>query len=312
MARDFAAGRLVFQAGGTDLRRAGALDPELLPTLAHLAGAHLPESDAALTALTRPEHSQHAVVRGLLLRMSARHARHWNSFRLTGVAEQSGWNAHPYCLTILRQALDDTTPIGITLEVKDGQLHEITDGGVQIGPLPPSLANPKERFDRAVLTAGDRAAELLTTLVSGVRPYSPMRQDAAARRAELGAYLDRHQFRSIAAISSPYLCSDFYGALPHFEPEMAPLDRPATAADVAAGRAVFHLGGCGELMSLVGPTWVTTREPEGEESVGRVVQAELTADGSAVYGVLFPDSLAIVHERDVTQVTASAPSKELR
>ncbi|MCW8139403.1 MAG: hypothetical protein KIT58_10920, partial [Planctomycetota bacterium] len=78
-------------------------------------------------------------------------------------------------------------------------------------------------------------------------------------------------------------------------PGLPPLDRAATAADVDAGRAVFHLDGRGRRANLRLPAMA-----EVGEAPALVLQAEVAADGALLLGVLTVDALRRVPAAEVT------------
>lgn len=67
---------------------------ELRGIVTYLSGVKLPEVDRALFSLADPKHPDHAQAAKAVLAGGHRF-------------EQSGWTTHPYCLAILRKALDD-------------------------------------------------------------------------------------------------------------------------------------------------------------------------------------------------------------
>src|SRR5437773_5328787 len=79
---------------------------ELRGIISSLSGADTPDCDRALFALADPAHPDHEMA-----------ARHILSGRI-GWDESDAWFAHPYCLAILRQALDDRTPTGATYRIE--------------------------------------------------------------------------------------------------------------------------------------------------------------------------------------------------
>jgi len=116
-----------------------------------------------------------------------------------------------------------------------------------------------------------------------------------------------------------------------FIPGVAPLSRPATPGDVAAGKAIFHLAGKGRLADIKLPaTAVFRKEKEayerkeaagliglfGPDEPGRVliVQAEFDADGQLHYGIIAQreireanaDELADIEPLDSTAVSRPA------
>jgi hypothetical protein len=82
-----------------------------------------------------------------------------------------------------------------------------------------------------------------------------------------------------------------------FIPDIRPLGRAATAADVKAGRAVFHLDGKGKPLTLKLPA---VAELKGGK--GLIVQAE-TLDGKPVYGVILREEIRRVEAKEVVKVT---------
>src|SRR5207249_4045633 len=83
---------------------------------------------------------------------------------------------------------------------------------------------------------------------------------------------------------------------PFYVFDIRPPDRPATAADVAAGRAVFHLGGKGRGAGTTLPAWCVLKPDAGETHPprGLVVQAEVGPDGTVTYGVIFEHAMRAV------------------
>jgi hypothetical protein len=73
-----------------------------------------------------------------------------------------------------------------------------------------------------------------------------------------------------------------------FCPAIMPLGRPATADDVTAGKAIFHLGGGGKLAALELPARGTFKRTAKDKGTpyGLVVQAEVRPDGEILYGVI--------------------------
>lgn len=95
-ADDFAAGKIKLPANDrpqtNDFDQPGYV--ELRGIVTYLGGVKLPEADRALFALADRKHPDHGQAAKAVLAGGSRF-------------EQSGWASHPYCLTILRAALDD-------------------------------------------------------------------------------------------------------------------------------------------------------------------------------------------------------------
>jgi hypothetical protein len=162
----------------------------------------------------------------------------------------------------------------------------------------------------------------ITALVVGIPPFHPLHRDAAKSLPALKAFLDRHGRRFRRLTEAEARRYDLRGD-PAYAPDIRPLGRPATAADVAAGRAVFHLGGKGKpvanppaavvLRPAVRQAWVpadgqvwlgltlwlaTSERPQ----YGFVVQAEAGPDGKVVYGVIFRHAIRAVGADEVERV----------
>jgi hypothetical protein len=91
---------------------------------------------------------------------------------------------------------------------------------------------------------------------------------------------------------------------PLFIPDIRPLGRPATADDVRAGRAVFHLGGKGKLADQPLPAWVLLKADAGKKHPARglAVQAEVGPDRAVRYGVIFRHAIREVPASEVEGV----------
>jgi hypothetical protein len=305
LARDFEAGRLTFDSDDT-------YDISPAQVAARLLMVGLPECETAVTAVADRQHPYHArVLQGVLDDMILVRQREESDLLQGRVT----WFRHPFTIALLRGSLDDETPIGVVLEVVDEQVVERQgENPVRGFPLGPGLAKPEDRWEKAHLRVCDRAAEYLSFLVRGFAPISPLRRDADRRRGELAEFIDRHRFRSLCRpdfgltavddddsdVSRPITRSEA-----PFSPVMAPLSRPATAAEVAGGRAVFHQAGRGRALPLPERVFVRLKDADDDDddepSLGEVVQAELTADGRAVYGVILRDRLAMIREDEIGQ-----------
>jgi hypothetical protein len=303
LARDFEAGRLKFDHGD-------AYDINPAQVAARLLMTRLPECETAVAAVADRQHPYHAkVLQGVLDDMILQQQRE-NADALNC---RVTWFRHPFTIALLRSALDDETPIDVVLEVVDGQVVESHGGDRNRNfPLGPGLIKPEERWEKAHLRVCDRAAEYLSFLLRGFAPIAPLRRDADRRRAELVEFIDRHHFRSLCRPDFGWTAvddddSDATRTITRsdapFSPVMAPLPRPATAADVAAGRAVFHQAGRGRALPLPDHVFVHLKDADDDDddepSLGEVVQAELTAEGRAVYGVILRDRLAMVREDEI-------------
>src|SRR5205823_13400607 len=113
---------------------------------------------------------------------------------------------------------------------------------------PPGGADPELWLEHVERRAADDAADQLADLVVGLPAYHPLRRDADRVLAETRDLLGRYARRFRRATYDEQQRWDVWrfgdGA---FVPDIRPLGRPATAADVAAGRAVFELNGTGKV-----------------------------------------------------------------
>ena len=162
---------------------------------------------------------------------------------------------------------------------------------------PSCLAILRQQLDNTTRT-GDRtpcklAAERLGDLVWGLPPYDPLLEDADQVLEQIRAFMDLFAGRwRPATADEPSAWRAFV------LPDIKPLGRPATEADVKAGRAIFHLDGRGRVAPIEFPAvgWPPREEQEqqglfiGEPLVEElpmlIVQAEIDADGETIYGAI--------------------------
>jgi hypothetical protein len=220
---------------------------ELRGIVSYLSRVSLPEADRALYALADRKNSAHAQVAKAVLANS-------NRF------EEQGWTDHPYCLTILRDALD----------------HAKT---------------------RA------QAAQQLLKMVVGL--------PANANLKEMKAMLDRFQGKFRRGTRAVWRAEEDAWGNPRFEPAIVPLDRPATAKDVEAGRAVFHLDGKGKRTRLALPALGMPRTERGRVNPLPVliVQSETAPDGVVTYGFIERHGIRSAPATEFARVT---PLKEIK
>jgi hypothetical protein len=168
----------------------------------------------------------------------------------------------------------------------------------------------------------DAAAARVTELVAGVPPYHPLHRDADKSLGALKGFLDRCAYRLRRFTGAEAGRLGFRAGDPAYVPAARPLGRAATAADVAAGRAVFHFNGKGKPVADA-PAWVTRvtaprwewlrtdpiwlgltlwQAVSGPPEDGLVVQAEAGPDGELVYGVIFRRAIRAVRVDEVVPV----------
>ena len=282
LADDFRTGKLPLSDKLDDLRR----------IIRALSLARIPESNRALEALVDPKHPQHSVVAEQILTKSPS----WT--------DDQAWFAHPFCLSVLRAALDDNTPTGTTVVIEENSLRRKTKNGWSGSDIPGFLADPSIRNDQVPERRCDAAAEKLNELMVGLPFYHPLFKDADKRRVALKAAFDRFtgHYRGASWREREILSKSHRGPL--YIPDISPLAGAATAGDVKVGKAVFHLDGTGKLANLKLPAVGTVKSEENKErpTCVLILQAEVGADGQAVYGVLTKDSIRTMPASELTGI----------
>jgi hypothetical protein len=167
--------------------------------------------------------------------------------------------------------------------------------------MPKLLARPERRSARAAGRHYDAAARRVGDLVFGLGAWHPLLRDADSRLAAMREVLDRYPMRALGDAERRALGI----VAPHavFAADIRPLKRPATAEDVRAGRAVFHLGDDAKLA----PGWklpavATWRPPAGLARRVLVVQAEIGPSRSVRCGIIAPDQIVAVSTAELTDV----------
>ena len=308
-AADIENGELKLPARRSDRRGYSSDQPpnvELSATIRELARAGTPEADRALYALTDPEHPYYTLLRGRLFEESTR----WGD---------ESWFVHPYCLKLLRRELDneestwreekigDPTP-----SQKDGD--DESGMGMSVDPQFPKAQAEEPACDRA-------AAKLLALTLGLPWKYLPQEsidasldyarpENTEANLALLKKAFDgyRQGFRRATALEIESL--ELFGQDVLYIPDIRPLDHPATAEDVRAGRAIFHLDGKGKLAKQRLPAVATPKTVEKKDHLTRnvqpmpvlVVQAEIDADGNTFYGIIGEGPARKVKAEDLADV----------
>ena len=288
--------------------KTGRISPEdeLYYVLATLAAAHLPEADQALFAVADAKHPWFKMTAKAVLATRADSERGF----------ERSFLFHPFCLKILRMALDDTTPTGATLKVEDGRVSRSSMSNWMALRMPEMLHDPALRKPEAVERKCDEAAVSISFLAAGVPAYHPLLKDADERLPKLKAALDRFpQFRRASdyetAIVQPYSGTDpeksFYFDYTRqmlFVPAVGLLDRPATQDDVKAGRAIFHLDGKGKLHDVHLPAYGILKKDKKSKQRDRVliVQAEVGPDGVITYGIISRHDVRVVSAKEVEKI----------
>jgi hypothetical protein len=277
-ATDFMTGKVKFADGEEGFK-------ELRRVVFYFSAAATKDCDRALYALAERKHPYHDVARRAILAGSP------DPF-MKGV-----WFRHPYCLTILRQALMDTTPTLVYWKV-EGMTVQRNDGhGWRPDRFPDEIVDPKARKDEAKERVCDAVALKLQELVFGMQVYHPLLKDSDKRLVEIGTFLDRfkERFRRLDASTAKLL--GFSPDTIYYIPDIPPLARPASEEDVKAGRAVFHLSGKGKVMAQRFPARALWKGPQV-----LIVQAEIGPDGKVTYGVISHSGLRAVPAVELSDI----------
>ena len=272
---------------------------ELGGIVASLVDGRLVECDRALDAIARPDHPYHALAVERVFRIDPRFAK-------------ETWVAHPFCLIILREALDDTTLTGVTWKIEGDRLVSLEKGGSGSRGLPEYLADPAARRPQAAERKCDEAAAKLGELVFGLPFYSPLLKDGEARLAMIKATMDRYgrHFRLLTDAEWRSLGLTMWH--PMFLPDISPLDHPATPEDVERGRAVFDLGGKGKLAAVKLPAVASLRQGKANAQPQRalVVQAEVGRDGKTTYGIIGGGAIRAAAAEELSDIKPIAAKKQ--
>jgi hypothetical protein len=250
-----------------------------------LTVAGLPECDRALMAMAKAGHFGHATARAEVVR-----ERGW--------PERGPWQSHPFCLPLLAAELDGRTETRTTYTIRAGRLECSRGAVLAWEDIPEIISDPASRNGTAKERIRDRAAEMLARVVIGVPKSHPLLKDNADRLKRLKAFMTAREGRFRKAAEFEVWVTGASEGKVIFIPDISPLGRAATEADVKAGRAVFHLSGKGKVVKAPSPAAV---EVGGE--YGLVVQAEADGEGSVHYGVIFRHSIRRVDARDARAVT---------
>ena len=265
--------------------------PPGLMMVRDLSRAKLPAADAALYALAEKNHPQHKLAAEYFLVIEA----HWSP------ADPQ----HPFGLKFLCDGLEDRTPTDTSAEVRGNTIKYITNPKNDWGEeLLDYLADPAQRQESVVQRRCDIYGRRLSSLMFGGPRFHPLLKDPDARLAELKLYHDRHagRFRrlewyELQALRLSPLSSAFI-------PNYAVLTKPATPADVAAGRAMFTLGENAAVSGLKLPAVAVLAKDQAMMNPPRVllVQAEVDAAGKTSYGVIGIDGHQILHDGEVVNI----------
>jgi hypothetical protein len=174
--------------------------------------------------------------------------------------------------------------------------------------LPEALADPANRRGEAPERVCDVAAMKLERLVFGLPPYHPLLKDADKRLSAFKAAFDRYAGAYRKLEEREFRLLDKIASTTIYVPAIRPLDRVATAADVQAGKAIFHLDGRGKLPDLKFPVGAVVRSDLKKEywRGSLIVQAEIDLNGEMCYGVIGHHEIKLVHGSELASMTTLA------
>lgn len=288
-AADFGAGKVALRTTDKD-----GLRWQLERIVEHLTVVKIREADEALYKLGEPKHRYHEhLVNGIVDRLV--------------VYDTAGdFVRHPYCLSVLRKMLDDTTPTPLHMSFREGDGLAIAYGGggrSGQGISPPVLLDPKMRRASASIRRCDLAGQQCGAF-AGLPEFHPLLKDVDGRLTAVKEAIDKYpgKYRRLTpAENLAFTSSGYYG---WFVPDISPLGRAATAADVAAGKAIFHFDGKGMLPKLELPARGTWPKAANEKTARTclIVQAETQPDGETYYGVIEQHALRKAPAREFVDV----------
>ncbi|WP_238602962.1 hypothetical protein [Fimbriiglobus ruber] len=151
---------------------------DLEEVVAVLVEARAPEADRALVTLGDPRHPQYPLVLREILDRS------------TDTTRRSPWLSHPFCLTVLRGALDDRSPRGFRLRIVGNAIVRHYQHSVSYYPIPEYLLDPKTRRSATEECVCDAAAQMLGDLIDGLPKYHPLCIDADERLSAMKVAFD--------------------------------------------------------------------------------------------------------------------------
>jgi hypothetical protein len=273
-----------FQKGSLKWTKGEAGKQELARAVHALVSARRPVCDRALYSILRPGHWGRGTLRDFLM-VPCYGPLVW----LCG--------SHPFAVRLVAEELDNKTPTGGVWSRDDDNVMLVVSnsGTAEWFNLHAQQSGLKGWRTEAKELGRDRAAWLLSRGVVGMPFYSPLLKDAYARRAAIKKIVERWQDHLRPASAAEAKAVDvLYDVL---VPDIRPLGRVATEADVKARRAVFHLGGKGKMSKRKLPA---VAELNGEKGI--VVQAEIAPDGKEVFGVITRYAVRRVEAKDVLAV----------
>jgi len=169
--------------------------------------------------------------------------------------------------------------------------------------VPEILENPDNREKETAERVCDQAGISLNFLVVGLPEYHPLHKGRNALMQNLKQSLDQFQGRYRRATTQEAELFAVEAGVPTFLPAFEVLDRPATAEDVKAGKAIFHLPD-GKRVKMKLPAQGSLKiDGQRKQPVPvLIVQAEAGRDGEITYGIIRRHGIEAVSARQVEQV----------
>jgi hypothetical protein len=201
----------------------------------------------------------------------------------------------------LRRELANTKNTGATYRIERGRLKRVEPNLKSNIDIPQILSDPTIRRSRARERACDVAAEKLGKLVFGLPCYHPLLKDARKRLKILKASF-KGRYRRLTLLERQHLGLPSW--IPVFVADISSLDRAATAADVKAGKAIFHFGGKGKLVNVELPAVAIFKRDKKQEKSFKVliVQAEARRRGEVTYGVIGRERFYTASAQELTNI----------
>jgi hypothetical protein len=264
---------------------------ELGDVIVELIGTRAEFAERALWALADPKHPLHRGAVALLVRNSTYQGDDDRVFR------------HPFWIAAARAGLEDTTPTGRVFKFEDGRVVSDEGGTTRGMGLPDELDSPELRRDKVAERVCDRLALRLSRSVAGAPEFHALRADSEELLAGVAEFVGRYgrRFRIVSNREAHWMGVG-HSDRAFCAPDVRPLNRAATVADIGAGDAVFHLGGRGQPAVADVPLLLMLRDG----TRGVAVQAEVAPDGTIVYGAFFRRGMGAVPADDVVAVVPVA------
>ncbi len=251
-----------------------------------------PEMEKVFNALLQPTHTHHKLLRELVLAIPDDY-------------EQNRYQEYTYFIPILRRALDDKTPMGVTYSIKGKRIYISGKGRREINhEIPSFLITSGKIKAETELRVCDCAAEKLSDILYGIPEYHPLADDGEGQLKQLRAAYDecKFTFRPMDRVERDFFKVESIRSA--FLPKIKQLEQPATPDDVKSGKAIFHLEGKGKPADLKLPACATLKgdEKKVKPEPVLIVQAERNDKGEIVYGGITRRGVRTFTEKEVTEI----------